>query len=69
MVTAFTPRSGDAIPKEEMSALRRYGFGLPRQSLLAGLVEDPDVLPEEDAAIQAENALTVEDCENILQPL
>ena len=56
MVTAFTPRSGDAIPKEEMSALRRYGFGLIRQSLLAGLVEDPDVLPEEDAAIQAEIA-------------
>ena len=69
VVTAFTPRSGDATPKEDVNVLRRYGFGLPRQSLLTGVVENQAFQPEEDAAIQVENALTVEDYENILHPL
>ena len=69
MVTAFTPRCGSSIPKEEISVLRRHGFGLPHQSPMAGTVEDIDEALEEDKNTQTENALSVEDCENILHPL
>ena len=45
------------------------GFGLPQQSGPVGRVTSPGGGDDEDEAIQLENALTVEDCENILHPL
>ena len=69
VVTAFTPRGGDAIPKEESKVLRQHGFAPPQSAGLVGMVgELPDIVPGEDAA-QTENALSVEDCECILHPL
>ena len=69
VVTAFTPRSGDSLPKADALLLRRCGFGLPSSSAQVSLVGEATQEDDEEAMVLTENALSAEDCECILRPL